>query len=225
MHRVFFDAHRLYPPPHFITPILKPFLPLTLINKIFKLHKVKLADAEKKISRRNFVSKCFATLCNTKRQFGMESVDNIFKIDEHPLRYFSAKISARGADRAPQVNRKKQVKHLLLAKFAFALWAMPAFYLVGTKAVFTLCTLNHRVGEPFKVPARRPYRLWHNNTGVEPIHVVARADKLPPPQIFNIFFKRNSKRPVVPRAGEPAINLGALKDKPPAFRERNNFLH
>src|SRR3990167_3771241 len=93
--QVFFLNSKLLNMPiqSFFAPVVKPFRVFLGVNKVFKLHHLKFPDAEKKITRRNFVAESFADLGNSKRQFYPRGLENIVKINKNPLGGFGPQIS------------------------------------------------------------------------------------------------------------------------------------
>src|SRR3989338_1164944 len=89
----------------------------------------------------------------------------------------------------------------------------------------TLLALYQRVGETFGVAARLPHFLIHHDCRVKTKHVLASIDKLPPPNLLDIFFQESAVVPVIPKTGEPAVNFRAGEHKPASFAERDDFFH
>src|SRR3989344_157142 len=95
----FFKTQSIVPIKRKIFPILKLFFGGLLIRPyiILKLHLLKLALAEKKIARCNFISKRLAYLPDAERQLRMHRVQYIFKIYMHSLGYLTPEICFRCA--------------------------------------------------------------------------------------------------------------------------------
>ena len=67
MHFTHINTDGVHPFQHFIFKICKMFFPIFATHKVFYFHLLKFSLTENKISRSNFISKCFTNLSNTKR--------------------------------------------------------------------------------------------------------------------------------------------------------------
>src|SRR3989344_3032174 len=86
---IFFFYSQIQKPIHsHLFNVLKILPLLVWMPEIFQFHLFKLSCAKKEISRRNFVSKYFTNLSNSKRKIRTKRIHNIFKISKNSLRGF-----------------------------------------------------------------------------------------------------------------------------------------
>src|SRR3989344_9278683 len=86
------NAHCINPCIHCYAPLFKCALPVIFVYKVFDLHLLELAKTKNKIARRDFISKSFTNLPQTKRHLWVKRINYIFKIDKHTLRSLRAEI-------------------------------------------------------------------------------------------------------------------------------------
>src|SRR5215213_1321650 len=96
---------------------------------------------------------------------------------------------------------------------------------VRTKAALARPAVNQRVIEALGMSRRLPNARMHQNAGIEPDDVPTLVDESAPPQLFDIAFELNSKRPVVPGVCQTTINVRARENEPAALAERGNLIH
>ena len=89
-------------------------------------------------------------------------------------------------------------------------------------AVFAVA---HDIAEPIDVTGGFPDFGMTNDGGIETGNVVAFFHHFVPPESFYGFFECCAIGTVIPESVEAAVNFRALKHKPSAFAERNNFFH
>src|SRR3569623_241198 len=97
--------------------------------------------------------------------------------------------------------------------------------MVGAIAIFGFDIGYQRVVEAAHMARRFPYIRVQEYGAVDAIHIVARVNEKPPPEIFYVFLERHAQRTVVEGARQAAVNLRPAIYKTPALRERNYLFH
>ena len=110
------QAHRL---PEFLAlgePEIAPHLGFVAMAEPFHFHLLKLARTENKVTRVDLVAEGFADLRNPERHTHTAGIENVFEIEENPLRRFGAQIYLIGiVFDWPCVRFKHQVELLWLS--------------------------------------------------------------------------------------------------------------
>src|SRR3989344_876382 len=223
----FLKTQECKPSVHLPEPVLKLFCPRFFLKKILKFHNLQLPHTENEVARSDFIAERAANLRDAEREFRMIRVYDVLKIDEHALCGLGPQVDGRvGTVYRTDGRFKHHIELSRLGKCALALRTLGDIVkMVGTETSFALLALHQRVAESAHVPARLPHLWVHQNRRVDAVHVVARVDKVAPPQIFYILLQCHAKRSIVPRAGESAVSLGPLVHKPAPLAQRHYFFH
>ena len=95
--------------------------------------------------------------------------------------------------------------------------------IVGAKALLAVAAIDERIGEPGDVTARLPDARVHQDRGVEPLDVVARAHHRVPPAVLEVLLQLDAERTVVPHGPGAAVDLGGLEDESAPLAERHEL--
>ena len=101
-----------------------------------------------------------------------------------------------------------------------------AFYqMVLSVAIVVLPALHQRIAEIRHVTAGFPSPRVHQDSRIQPHHIVALRYDRPPPRLLDIALQLHPQRPVVPSGAEAAVDFAALEHEPAAFGQGKNFVH
>src|ERR1019366_4554414 len=92
----------------------------------------------------------------------------------------------------------------LLARF---LEALRVLQLVRAKAALARLAVDQRIDEAADVSARLPHAWMHQDRGVQPLDVVARAHHRVPPALLQVALLLDAERTIVPHRAEAAVDL------------------
>ena len=95
--------------------------------------------------------------------------------------------------------------------------------IVGAKALLAVLAVDERIGEAGDVAARLPDPRVHQDRGVEPLDVVARAHHRVPPALLDVLLELDAERAVVPHGAGAAVDLRRLEDEAAALAERHEL--
>src|SRR5438552_843073 len=76
----------------FFQPVIEPFHPLLCPAKIFQLHLLEFAGAEREIARIDFITKGFSNLCDPEWQLLARHFEDVLELNEDRLRRFRPQI-------------------------------------------------------------------------------------------------------------------------------------
>ncbi len=96
---------------------------------------------------------------------------------------------------------------------------------VGAEAPAALAAVHHGVGEVVHVAAGLPHGRVHEDGGVQPHHVGALLDEVPPPDALDLVLQLHAERAVVPARARAAVDLARLEDEAAALAERDEGFH
>ena len=233
MHRIARDTYRTGKREDLLPPFFKCFLPLRRSNEILDLHLLQLPHAENKITRGYFIPERLADLRDAERELRVERVHDVLEVDEDAARGLGPQVrnGCRFFRRAHvRPEHHVELPHIADSPSAFRTLPCPELRrgvanLVRTEPSFAFLALDQGVGEPADVPAGLPHVGVHEDGRVDAVHVVATVDEHSPPDILDVVLERDSQGTVVPRAGEPAVDLRPRIDKAAAFCEGDQFFH
>ncbi|GBD40363.1 hypothetical protein HRbin38_00218 [bacterium HR38] len=84
--------------------------------------------------------------------------------------------------------------------------------------------IHHGIGEGGLVAGIVQDQAVGEDAGIQPLHVVPLVDVPSPPGLLQVVLELHPQRTVVVGPLEAPVDLGALKDKPPAFAKRHQFV-
>jgi hypothetical protein len=96
---------------------------------------------------------------------------------------------------------------------------------VRAEPTLTLPAVHHRVREALEVAARLPHAGVHEHRRLEPQHVPAEVDRVPPPEVPDVALELHAERAVVPRRAQTAVDLARLEDEAAALAEADEGFH
>jgi hypothetical protein len=99
------------------------------------------------------------------------------------------------------------------------------FHLVSPEPKVTVAALHQGVGEVLHVTAGLPDSGVHQDSGVQPYHVVPLQHHGTPPGLFHVAFQLHPQGAVVVGGTKTAVNFATLENKPPAFGEGKYLVH
>jgi len=85
--------------------------------------------------------------------------------------------------------------------------------------------VDERVGEAADVAGGHPDLRVHDDRGLQPDHVVAELDRVPPPELADVAPEGDAVGPVVVQPPETAVDLAGGVHEPAALAERRDLLH
>jgi uncharacterized RDD family membrane protein YckC len=85
--------------------------------------------------------------------------------------------------------------------------------------------ITHRITKRIHMPAGPPNLRVHEDGGFESGDIIALADDIIPPEIFDVAFEFGAERAVIPEAVDAAVDFGGWVDEAAAFAERHDFFH
>ena len=200
-------------------------------TKIFQFHLLKFPGPEGEITRVDLVTKRLPDLSDAERELFAGNFQNVPELYENGLGRFGTQVGQRRiVFRGADVRFEHQVKCTgfgeVLASADRALWlAILNRQLVGTQTRLAASAIHHRIAESLFVPAGRPDLPVHQNGPVEPDHVVPFPDHSSPPKIFEVTFKFDPERAVIPATVQATINFTCLEDEPPPFAKADDLFH
>src|SRR2546427_549717 len=193
------------------------------IHEKLHFHQLELGSSKYEVPWRDLVAKCLANLRDPEWDLLPRRLLDVEKVDVDPLRSFRTQIDdGRGVLDRTHERLEHQIEQARLAqrplhaarrtlRVGGARRALDA-RVVGTKALLAVPAIDQRVGDPGDMAARLPYARMHENRGVQPLDVVARADERVPPAILDVALQLDAEGAVVPDRAGAAVDLRRLKD-------------
>ena len=209
-------------------PVLVPALRLLRPHEELDLHLLELPRPEDEVPRVHLVAERLPDLRHPERQLPAGARQHVLEVDEHPLRRLRPQIDdARLVLHRPGERLEQQVEHPRLGELpdGAAVRAAVVLDLVGAEAGLAVAAVDHRVRERRHVAAGDPHLRMHQDRRVHPDHVVALLHVRLPPGALDVVLHLHAERPVVPRAGETAVNLAALEDEASPLAQRHDLVH
>ena len=222
-------AHAVFviPVPPLVDPVFKPFIIRAGHAEKLHLHLLELASAENEVTGGDLVSEAFTDLSYSERQFlagGLLNVDEVYK---YPLRGLRPHKDLR----AGFLHRAhKSLEHTVelprLRQLPSARGTLPrAIQIIVSEPLFASLAVYQRVGETLNVAGDFPDARVHQYRGINPYYIIASGDHIPPPCVFYVALKLDSKGAVVPCARQAAIYLAGLKNEPALFAQVYDGIH
>ena len=201
-----------------VQPALVPLLVLARLHEELDLHHLELPGAEDEVSGGDLVPEGLAYLGNAERQFLAGGIKNILEVDEDTLGRLRPQVG-HGRVVLDRTNEclEHEVEVAGFRELAAARRTLVLLQLVVAPALVAGLAVHQRVGEILDVAAGPPDVGVHQNGCVQAYHVVAFPHEGPPPGVLYIALQLNTKGAIVPRAGEPSVNLAALKHEASAL--------
>jgi hypothetical protein len=189
------------------------------IDEELHLHLLELACAEDEVPRGDLVPERLADLRDPKGNLLPRALLHVEKVHEDSLRRLRSEIDDRRRvlDR-PHERLEHEVELSGLGEGALHAarrtlgvrrprLALDA-WVVGTKALLAVATVDEGIDEPRDVTARFPHPRVHEDRGVEPLDVAARTHHGVPPAVLQVFLQLDAQRSVVPDGAGPTVDLG-----------------
>ena len=196
-----------------------PLLVLARLYKKLDLHDLELAGAEDEVAGGDLVAEGLADLGDAERELAARGVENVVEIYKNTLRRLGPEVDPVfvGLDGA-HVRLEHEVELAGVGESACrpAVGAGVALQEVGAEALAAAPAVDEGVGEVLDVTAGAPDLWVHEDGGVEADHVAATPNEGLPPVALDVVLELDAEGAVVPRAGESAVDLATLKQKPPA---------
>ena len=70
-----------------------------------------------------------------------------------------------------------------------------------------------------------PHTRVHNNRAIQADHVIAGANHVVPPGVFDVAFEFDAERAVIPKSADTAIDFARRKDESSALAQRHQLFH
>ena len=251
----FLDSKAVKPIFAVFFPVIEPFKVGAGFAEEFKFHLFKLADAEDEVAGGNFVSERLADLSDTERHFRSCGALHVFEVYEDTLRGFGTKVHGACRvfrDALESLEHKVEFSHagevgvaadrardFVFPDIFFHLFVRPAgdvkgdtFFgvpvfdkVVGAMTGFARFAVHKRVGKTADMSACFPDFRIHKNRAVKTYVIFAFGDEFFPPRFFDIVFKFDAQRTVVPGVCKTAVNFASREDEAAVFRKRDEFIH
>ena len=232
-----------------ILPIVEPVQIGVRLAEELALHLLELPDAENKVARRDLVAEGFADLAHAERQLAARGALDIGVVDKDALRRFRPQIDLilgvfgnahkrlehqveladvgkifAAAFRAGDAMLANICRHLVEAH-AFGVSARVLDELVRAVTGMTVPAVHQRVGKAAHMAGGDPGLRVHQNGGIQANIVFGFLHELLPPGLFDIVFKLDAKRAVIPAVGQAAVDLAARIYKAPVFAQGDDLVH
>lgn len=96
--------------------------------------------------------------------------------------------------------------------------------MIGAPATFAVAAIDQRIVEGFFVPGVAPGQAIHENSGVQPLHIIAFIHIRAPPGSDDIVLQFDAERPPIEDALQSAIDFGTGKHKAAPLTERHQLI-
>ena len=213
------------------SPIFEPLVSLARMAEELHLGLFEFTRAEGKVARRNFVAEGLAYLGNPKRDLLPGRLAHTLEARKERLAGFRPQVGRLGGvRRSADLGLQHQVEvpgfGQVVLRAALSRRTLPCVVkLIGAKAFLARPAIHHRVAEVIDVARRFPGSRMRDDRRVDTDDVRALSNHALPPQRFQVVLEFDTKRAVVPKTVNPAVNLTRRKDKPSGCAKRNQLVH
>ncbi len=219
-------------------PIGEPLQVGARLAEELHLELLEFAGAEREVPRGDFVAEAFPGIADAEGNLLPAGALDVFEVDEDALSRLRAEVDgAGGILRDPNVGLEHHVEfadggeialpangadHLVgLHELVHLFEVHPIDVdvrvflldeLIGAVAGFAGFAVDHRVVEGGDVTRRLPNLRVHEDRGVQADVRRGFLDEFLPPHRADVPFHLHPKGTIVPRIGQPAVNLRALEN-------------
>src|SRR3954468_4417071 len=216
-------------------PVVEPLHVGARLDEELHLHLLEFTSSEDEVAGRDLVAERLSDLGNAEWHLLPHRLLDVQEVDVDTLRRFRTQKDLRrrvfygsheGAEHEIEETRLGE-RPLHAACGTLSIWRSGCAFdsrVVGAEALLAIAAIDERVRESGDVTARNPDLTMHQDRGVDPLDVLARAHHRVPPAVLEILLQLDAERAVIPDGSRAAVDLGGLEDESSPLAERHELL-